>query len=235
MLQGAVGISLLKPDGMLHTVAVHHPIPDAERLLQQLMAGAPIRLGEGITGTVAKDGVSQLIPEVDPEQMAARSAPAYRSFLERYPVHGFICAPLRSRGRIIGTVTLTRAEPGLPPYTRADVALIANAGQHGAKGSDIVIRLDGSAEHEVRLQIHNDGAIPPALLPTIFDPFRTSRHRGAASAGLGLGLFIVREIVRAHGGTVTVASSEDSGTTFTLTVPRTARPPRDARPRHAAN
>jgi PAS domain S-box-containing protein len=548
MLHSAVGISLLKADGMLHTCAVHHPVPEAERMLRELSADTPIPLGEGITGTVAANGVSQVIPAVDPELIAARSAPTYRPFLAHYPVHGLICAALRSRGRIIGTVTLSRADAG-PAYTRADVALveelaaraagaiensllyeesvearrraeqlyhfaqavaaadnvrvvfeaalgaiegalgtqraailtldadnvmrfsayrnlsdeyratveghcpwpldatapepvlvpdvtldaslapfaelfrsegigalafiplvtgerlvgkfmlyyekqhsfsthdvdmalaianhlasvmarfsavaaleetlranelfagalahdlrnplsammtaaqlvlmmregenaadptakplskilasgqriarmieqlldftrarsgggieiqpseghagellaqasdelelvhadwtihyeasgnlavvwdcdrmlqvisnlIANAGQHGKSGSAIVLRLDGSHDDDVKLEIHNEGAIPAGLLPNIFDPFRTSRHRGAQSGGLGLGLFIVRQIVRAHGGTVTVSSSEVTGTTFTLTLPRTARPSRDARPRH---
>jgi signal transduction histidine kinase len=97
--------------------------------------------------------------------------------------------------------------------------LVANAGQHGTQGGGITIKLDG-AERDVKIDIHNDGAIPEAILPHLFEPFRTTRHRHSQSCGLGLGLFIVREIVRAHGGTVDVVSSESAGTTFSIRLPR---------------
>jgi signal transduction histidine kinase len=98
--------------------------------------------------------------------------------------------------------------------------LVANAGQHGLPQAGISVKVDGTAREQVRVQVHNEGAIPPALLPQLFDPFRGSRHRRDGSRGLGLGLFIVREIVNAHGGTVDVSSSEVGGTTFSLLLPR---------------
>jgi signal transduction histidine kinase len=54
-------------------------------------------------------------------------------------------------------------------------------------------------------------AIPADQLPTIFEPFR---RVASGPEGLGLGLYIVKEIVRAHGGTIEVRSSADEGTTF---------------------
>jgi signal transduction histidine kinase len=58
---------------------------------------------------------------------------------------------------------------------------------------------------------------PPQVLPRLFEPFR----RGETSAeGLGLGLYIVREVVRAHHGTVAVRSTQDEGTTFTVSSPK---------------
>jgi signal transduction histidine kinase len=98
--------------------------------------------------------------------------------------------------------------------------LIANAGQHGRPEDGIAVTLDGRRADAVTVQVHNHGAIPPELLPTLFDPFRGSSAARGASRGLGLGLFIVHEIVRAHEGTVTVDSSDDRGTTFTVTLPR---------------
>jgi signal transduction histidine kinase len=98
--------------------------------------------------------------------------------------------------------------------------LVANAGQHGTLEGGITIALDGTAQHEIRIDVRNEGAIPESLLPHLFEPFRmTPRHR-SQSSGLGLGLFIVREIVRAHGGTVEVTSTEATGTTFRLRLPR---------------
>jgi signal transduction histidine kinase len=104
--------------------------------------------------------------------------------------------------------------------------LVANAGQHGCRESGILVRLDGTAPDHVRIEVHNKGVIPPAILPTLFDPFRGTQHRRDRSRGLGLGLFIVREIVRAHRGTVEV-SSDDARTTFSLRLPRW---PKEAHP-----
>jgi CheY-like chemotaxis protein len=103
--------------------------------------------------------------------------------------------------------------------------LVANAGQHGHRDGAIVVRLDGARAARMRIEVHNQGAIPAELLPELFAPFRGTVQGGRVRArGLGLGLFIVREIVRAHGGTVEVASSEEHGTTFSIELPRhTAR------------
>jgi PAS domain S-box-containing protein len=100
--------------------------------------------------------------------------------------------------------------------------LVANASQHGRPGSAVTVRLDGRQPDTLVLEVHNPGTIPEALQPTLFDPFRGTRHRRDHSRGLGLGLFIVRELVRAHGGTVEVSSSEPDGTTFTIRLPRRA-------------
>ena len=99
--------------------------------------------------------------------------------------------------------------------------LVGNAVKYGRADGVIDVRLDGDGERGVRLSVHNDGApIPPDVLPTIFDPFRRgSEHRERAES-LGLGLFIVQEIVRTHGGTIDVASTEAEGTTFTVCLPR---------------
>ncbi len=106
--------------------------------------------------------------------------------------------------------------------------LVANAGQHGSAEGGIQLKLDGRREDGVRFEVHNKGTIAPSLLPSLFDPFRGTRHRRDHARGLGLGLFVVKEIVRAHGGTVTVTSDEN-GTTFTVQLPRRARPPSQPR------
>lgn len=100
--------------------------------------------------------------------------------------------------------------------------LIGNAGQHGDQDAGILVLLDGRTPAQVTLRVHNKGAIPPALVAGLFDPFRATRHRRDQSRGLGLGLFIVKELIRAHGGTVDVSSTEAAGTTFTIVLPRHA-------------
>jgi len=100
--------------------------------------------------------------------------------------------------------------------------LVANAGQHGAAMAGVQVTADGVHPDAVVLEVHNDGAIAPALLPNLFDPFRGTQHRREQSRGLGLGLYIVKELARAHGGTVEVTSSAADGTTFTVRLPRHA-------------
>jgi phosphoserine phosphatase RsbU/P len=103
--------------------------------------------------------------------------------------------------------------------------LLGNAVHHGEARSSIDLRMDGS-ETEVVIEVTNRGnAIPPAMLPLIFDPFRHSRaEHPSRTRGLGLGLFIVRQIVRSHGGSITVTSSEHEGTTFCVRLPRNSGP-----------
>ena len=94
--------------------------------------------------------------------------------------------------------------------------LIANAVAHGQ--DPIKVTLRGEPE-QVTLRVTNHGPpIPASLLPTLFEPYRGREN----SEGLGLGLFIVREIVSAHGGTVSVSSAEGQETTFTVVLPRRA-------------
>ena len=69
--------------------------------------------------------------------------------------------------------------------------------------------------------VHSDGEpIPPSALPTVFEAWRRGEKKGGQ--GVGLGLYIVRQIVVAHGGTVAVDSHPLDGTTFTVTLPRAA-------------
>ena len=98
--------------------------------------------------------------------------------------------------------------------------LIGNALTHGDPARPIRVDAVGN-DQRVAVAVHNFGPpIPEAELASIFDPFRqgSTRH----GTGLGLGLYIAREIARAHGGAVEVASSAGVGTTFTITLP--ARP-----------
>lgn len=104
--------------------------------------------------------------------------------------------------------------------------LVGNAIHHGEPRSPIALRLDGS-ETEVTIEVSNRGVpIPAAVLPTIFDAFRKKRTRHPSrSGGLGLGLFIAQQIARAHGGSISVSSSEPEGTTFRVRLPRGAKRP----------
>jgi PAS domain S-box-containing protein len=96
--------------------------------------------------------------------------------------------------------------------------LVGNAVQHG-KGP-VLVDVEGTAS-EVIVSVHNQGPmIAPEALPALFEPFRRGRpHDVSRSGSVGLGLFIVREVVQAHGGEVGVRSDE-TGTAFTVRLPR---------------
>lgn len=99
--------------------------------------------------------------------------------------------------------------------------LIGNALRHGDPEQPVQLFLDGSSAHQVRLDICNGGCIPAHLLPTLFEPFGTREGSTGRRDGLGLGLFIVHSIVKAHHGTIEVQSEADQ-TCFTVTLPRKA-------------
>jgi signal transduction histidine kinase len=100
--------------------------------------------------------------------------------------------------------------------------LIGNALQHGLNKRDVTVTLSGEPD-AVRLTVHNYGTpISEDAIGTIFDPLvrSTDEELGQPSTSLGLGLFIVKEVVDAHGGTIEVSSNEIDGTLFTVALPR---------------
>jgi signal transduction histidine kinase len=100
--------------------------------------------------------------------------------------------------------------------------LVGNACQHGDPGTPVRIGLDGTRPETIRIEIVNQGVIPKEYLPQIFEPMRSNERRARrdGSSGLGLGLYITREIARAHGGKISVESNASSGTRFIVELPR---------------
>ena len=103
--------------------------------------------------------------------------------------------------------------------------LTVNAVAYSPPGT--VVRVRSWAEPDtVVFSVHNPGpAIPADVLPILFDPFRRGRQSAQDSTGnVGLGLFIVDQLVSAHAGAIQVRSNEAEGTTFTVRLPRRAPP-----------
>ena len=79
----------------------------------------------------------------------------------------------------------------------------------------------GTQPQQLTMRVHNHGKIPDEVMERLFSGGPTN-HRG--SSGLGLGLYIVDQIVRAHGGAVRLRSAPGAGTTFTVLLPALASP-----------
>lgn len=104
--------------------------------------------------------------------------------------------------------------------------LIGNALRYG---DGKTIKVVATAEDDgVTLSVYNDGkSIPPHEIGAVFDPLKRGHdeeQRKTESSSLGLGLFITKEIVDAHGGKIGVTSTEEGGTTFSAWLPRRSVP-----------
>ncbi|WAS83122.1 MULTISPECIES: ATP-binding protein [unclassified Corallococcus] len=99
--------------------------------------------------------------------------------------------------------------------------LVTNALKYSPR--DTVVRVETHGEADaVTLSIHNAGApIPPERMGRLFQPLqRASGEVDHSSRSIGLGLYIVKQLVEAHRGVITVESTAEAGTTFTVRLPR---------------
>ncbi len=103
--------------------------------------------------------------------------------------------------------------------------LVGNALQHAPADAPIKVesRIEGD---DAFFAVTNDGPpIPAAELSLLFEPFKRGHNAAVGPGGsLGLGLYIAREVVIAHGGTIEVDSSIDAGTSFVVRLPRFVAP-----------
>ena len=161
----------------------------------------------------------------DAVQMLRIDAGDVAVHLDRHPVNGVIAAALQKfERRLDGHTVLTHVPGELTVDADRDLLslalrqLIDNALKYSPPAS--TIEIDASANGAVDIAVRNSGStIPERERGQIFERF----YRGAQAGhvpGTGMGLAIVRQIARAHGGTLTVSSSSDSGTAFTLSLPR---------------
>ncbi len=173
-----------------------------ERLTRLLLDFARARLGGGITLEPRRCDLSELLQKVGHE------------FRVAYPDRTVACEQ--------------EGEPALGTWDPDRLAqVVSNLLENALKYSppEMPVRMTVRGEKEqVVLEVHNEGKpIPPELMPHIFEPFRRGPQSSrTAKTSYGLGLYIVREIVLAHGGTIEVRSDIEEGTTFTVCLPRVA-------------
>jgi len=132
--------------------------------------------------------------------------------------------------RIVDFSSFTREEVFADDDRLAQVFsnLIGNALQYGAHDQPIRVSISSTAQ-EVSVTVNNKGPVIPAKkLGSVFDPLVRLAVREDSGdlheTSLGIGMFIAREIVNAHNGSITVESNEGEGTTFRMTVPRRLPP-----------
>lgn len=100
--------------------------------------------------------------------------------------------------------------------------LVTNAVKYGPVGRPVWVRIFGE-DGTARIEVHDEGGVIPAPVQRcLFEPFRSSDVVGGKGS-VGLGLFIVRSLAEAHGGSVGVDSAPERGTTFFVRLPRVAR------------
>ena len=100
--------------------------------------------------------------------------------------------------------------------------LVTNALQHGAQDVPVSVEVDGTDARDLRIRVRNGGSIPEHRRAALFDPFHDVSRMVESRNGLGLGLYIVREIVLAHGGSVDVHANGSDETAFWISLPRQA-------------
>jgi signal transduction histidine kinase len=131
-------------------------------------------------------------------------------------------------GKLVVTYPELRCSIEFPPdfprvYADPDKVeqVLTNLVENAAKYAGPEIRVVGDADPDrVSVAVHDRGeGIPPAELPRLFGKFARGRQGGRPS-GTGLGLWITRGLVEAHGGTITVTSNVGEGSVFTFTLPR---------------
>lgn len=171
----------------------------AERLIRDLLDFAQARIGAGIPVTRAP---------IDLHEVA-------RQIVEEHTD-----GPGRRR---IALECTGDARGAWDPNRMAQVLsnLLGNALQYSPAASEVRVTVDATGDDVVITTCNGGRPIPPSLLPRIFEPFfRATAPNGDHPRSVGLGLYIVREIVRAHGGTVVVTSSAETGTCFRIVLAR---------------
>ena len=202
------------------TVLKRQPPPDKAALMADRVLGASQRMGHMIEDLLDVTRIRQaggLALQLGPAHMQTLVQRTLDEVATSHPER-----PIDSTlaGDLAGTWDAER-------LCQVITNLVGNALHHGSADHPVRIAVDGSRPEEVSITVSNGGTIPAGLLPHLFDPFRGGEREPGRHQGLGLGLFIAHQIVRAHHGTIEARSHNDV-TSFRVTLPRhaPARSPR---------
>lgn len=175
-----------------------------DTLILDLLDFSVTRMGHGIPITSTKMNLETLCRSGVAEMQTA------------HPLRTLSCT---SRGNLDGTWDAQR-------LWQVISNLLGNAIQYGDNDMPVELSVTGE-ESDVVINVHNGGdPIPPARISSLFHPMSRRLYKGIVNrpGSIGLGLYIVREIVTAHAGTVQVTSSLEAGTDVTVRLPRQPAP-----------
>ena len=170
-----------------------------EELINNMLELTRLRLGSGMT--IKKTQID----------LTLQSEQIIQEFMTAYPeakLH------FQSHGPLLGKWDGIRINQVL-------TNLLANALRHGQPGGPVSLNIKAKKDNAI-ISVHNEGRpIPESMQEKIFTGMFTedSENRNNQTS-YGLGLYIVKEIVNSHNGTIEVTSNEKDGTTFTITMPR---------------
>lgn len=189
-------------------------LPDAERAAAKRIAGAAFRMA-GMLAELQDFSRSRLHGLIQLSLEHADVAQICRDVVAEiaatHPTYSLKFAEAGDTGAVVDRKRIGQLISNL----------VGNAVQHGTPSGTISVSVQGDGHH-VRIDVHNEGpAIDRTRLEEIFEPLHgAASGRPRAPGSLGLGLYIVRRIAVAHGGTASVTSSEAGGTTFVVVIPR---------------
>ena len=200
----------------------------AQLAQRALAAGQNDRLGPALKSIVRQSGrlstlITQLLDaaHVERRQLEIEPSPTDVSALTTDAIDAI---RLGERGRHRWDL---RIDPGIHAnvdplrWEQLLMNLLDNAIKYSPAGRSITVRLRRDGNGPVTLEVADDGiGIAADQVPHVFDRFYRA-HERQGLGGLGLGLYIAREVVERHGGRIEVASVEGKGTTFTVTLPAT--------------
>lgn len=169
-----------------------------EELISNLLELTKLRLGSGMTIKKSKT------------DLTLQSEQIIQEFMIVYPqaqLH------LQSPGPVQGEWDNLR-------INQVVTNLLANALRHGNPGGPVTINISAEGGNAY-LSVHNEGRpIPEDMREMIFTGMYTKSENHSQQSSYGLGLYIVKEIVNSHNGSIDLESTDKKGTTFTITLPR---------------
>lgn len=182
-----------------------------EKMISDLLDVSRIQAGEGVLNDFQEFNLDELVRKIAEETNLA--------------IEGKVV--VQSDGECIGNWY----EDGV---RRSIENLISNAIKYGNENSPVKINLSQD-KNSATISVHNEGdPIPEEELNSLFQKFKRS-STSEGKAGWGLGLTVVECMIEAHGGTVTVQSDTDDGTSFILNLPKTQPDKSKSDPTHKAS
>lgn len=177
---------------------IHRATDRASRLIRELLDFTQARIGEGLAVQIRRIDLSAVLRDALDELRHAFPESTLTLVADR---------------RVFGDADADR-------ITQMVGNLVANAIAYGTPDRPITVRLEAD-EHQLVVSVHNEGRpIPSHLLPQLFQPMTRGHQAPGGGRSVGLGLYIVSEIAKAHRGGVEVQSTLEEGTTFRALLPR---------------